>query len=186
MSRTIESTLAAEIVKPELNPIFLAKIETAGDTVFAWTGIGDLVWNGDTYAGTGIFGGVSSVEETTDGAAAGLVFQLSGIPDDIVATSIGLIRHGKPASLWMGCLDSNGVMVGNPLLIFNGSTDVPELEDGADTATIRLSAESPAIDQRRARVRRYTTEDQKIDYPTDKGFEYVEGLQDRSIPWGKS
>jgi len=186
MSRDIGATLAAEIVKPELNPIFLVKIETSGDTVFAWTGIGDLVWNGDTYLGTGIFGSFDKVEEATDGVAAGLQYALSGIPEDVVSAAVGLIRQGKEATLYFATLDNNGKFVGNKIVVHRGATDVPGLEDGADTATIRLSTESKAIDQQRARIRRYTTEDQKIDDPTDVGFEYVEGLQDRRLPWGRA
>ena len=31
----------------------------------------------------------------------------------------------------------------------------------------------------------YTLEDQKIDYPTDVGFEFIPDLQDKEIIWGK-
>ena len=41
------------------------------------------------------------------------------------------------------------------------------------------------IDLNRSRVRRYTNEDQQIDYPTDVGFEYVQSLQDFEIKWGR-
>lgn len=186
MSRAIETTLATELAKPELAPIMLAEIETAGDTVFAWSGVGYLVWNGKTFKGTGIFGGVAPAEESTDGEANGLVFQLSGVDDDLVSASISLIRHGKPATLWLGCLDSNGALVGTPVVVFRGFTDVPVLQDDGATSTLQLTAETKAIDQQRPRVRRYTTEDQAIDHPGDRGFEYVEGLQDRQIPWGRS
>lgn len=186
MSRTIGAALTAELAKAELNPIFLAKIETDTGTVFAWTGIGDLVWSGDTYLGTGIFGGFSPVEEATDGAATGIQYGLSGIPADMVSTAVASIRQGKVATLYFATLNDNGVIVGDPIILNKGFTDVPELEDGGDTGTIRLSTESKAIDQQRARIRRYTTEDQKIDDATDVGFEYVEGLQDRRLPWGRS
>jgi hypothetical protein len=36
---------------------------------------------------------------------------------------------------------------------------------------------------RQARVRRYTHEDQQIDAPGDKFFEFIPSLQDAQIPW---
>ena len=35
------------------------------------------------------------------------------------------------------------------------------------------------------RERRYTSEDQKLDHPDDRGFEYVPALQDMPIFWGR-
>ena len=38
----------------------------------------------------------------------------------------------------------------------------------------------------RAKVRRYTAEDQKIDHPTDKGFEFVTSIVQKQIIWGRA
>ena len=35
------------------------------------------------------------------------------------------------------------------------------------------------------RVRRYTAEDQKIDYPNDKGLEFVAEMAEKEIVWGR-
>ena len=53
----------------------------------------------------------------------------------------------------------------------------PGLGHGA-RAVVRL------IDLDRSRARRFTSEDQKIDYPDDKGLEMVASLQDTVIIWG--
>ena len=58
------------------------------------------------------------------------------------------------------------------------------ISDGGDTATIKLTAESRLIDLDRSRERRFTSEDQKIEFPDDKGLEYVDDLQDKEIVWG--
>ena len=62
--------------------------------------------------------------------------------------------------------------------------DVMTIEDAGATATINVSAESRLIDLDRSRTRRFTSEDQKIDYPNDKGLEMVASLQDKQITWG--
>ena len=42
------------------------------------------------------------------------------------------------------------------------------------------------IDLERARVARYTSGYQKSAYPGDLGLDFVEGLQDKEITWGRS
>ena len=37
-----------------------------------------------------------------------------------------------------------------------------------------------------SRQRRYTSEDQKIDYPNDKGLEFVAEIAEKEIVWGRS
>ena len=58
------------------------------------------------------------------------------------------------------------------------------VSEDAESASITLTAESRMIDLNRPRVRRYTPEDQKIDYPNDKGLDYVSSLQEAEISWG--
>ena len=59
------------------------------------------------------------------------------------------------------------------------------IDDGGQTCTISVSAESRLIDLDRTRERRYTSEDQKIDFPNDKGLEFIADLQDKEIIWGR-
>ncbi len=33
--------------------------------------------------------------------------------------------------------------------------------------------------------RKYTLEDQQVDFPSDVGFEFIPDLQDKEITWGK-
>ena len=48
-----------------------------------------------------------------------------------------------------------------------------------------MTAESKLIDLERSRARRYTSEDQKIDYPDDKGLDFIADLQDKAVVWGR-
>ena len=63
--------------------------------------------------------------------------------------------------------------------------DVMTVDDDGATAQISITAESKLIDLERSRARRYTSEDQKIDFPNDKGLEFITGLQDKTIVWGR-
>jgi hypothetical protein len=59
------------------------------------------------------------------------------------------------------------------------------IDEGPETATIAVGAESRLIDLQRPRVRRYTHESQKSRFPNDKGFEFVNDLQDKKFAWGR-
>lgn len=76
-------------------------------------------------------------------------------------------------------------LLGDPILLFDGRLDTGTIEDGGDRSAIILSYESRLIDLERARERRYTDEDQRIDYPEDAGFAYVAALQDQVFTWGR-
>ena len=47
-----------------------------------------------------------------------------------------------------------------------------------------VTAESRLIDLDVTRERRYTDADQKIDFPDDKGLEFIADIQDKEIIWG--
>lgn len=186
MARDVDAALAAAMQLGAVQPVLLIEIGTsdADNPVRAWNGIGDLIWNGDTYTGTGVMGRISTLEEAVLPEARGVTFELSGVPQDLLALALGDMRQGRPARIWVGAVDQTGAMVGDPYLLFEGLTDVPEIEDTADTVALRITAESLMIDLKRPRVRRFTPEDQRLSDADDLGFDYVAGLQDATLEWG--
>ena len=60
------------------------------------------------------------------------------------------------------------------------------IRDRAGTySTISIAVENKLVAFERSKVRRYTAEDQKIDHPTDKGFEFVTSIVQKEIIWGR-
>jgi hypothetical protein len=76
-------------------------------------------------------------------------------------------------------------LIEDPVLIFSGRADRPEITPDPAGASVGVNYESRFIDAARRRERRYTPEDQKIDYPADLGFDYVASLQDTVFTWGR-
>ena len=187
MARDLTASMESAVIADVVRPILIAEIQTASGYVRVWNGVGDLSWNSQTWQGVGTFGGVSPVQETTELQATGVNFQLSGIPSALISTALADIRWGRSATLWIGAFNtSTGALIADPYQIFSGLTDVPAIEEGADTATISISAESRLIDLDRPRVRRYTHEDQQLVDATDLGFEYVPYFQAAEVTWGRS
>jgi hypothetical protein len=60
------------------------------------------------------------------------------------------------------------------------------ISEESSTATISVTVENVLIKLERPVVRRFTNEDQKSRFPSDKGLEYVASLQDKEIFWGRT
>jgi hypothetical protein len=60
-----------------------------------------------------------------------------------------------------------------------------DIDEGPETSTIAMSIESRLIDLERPRIFRFSDQNQKTRYPTDKGLEFVEDLQDKQFNWGR-
>lgn len=183
MARDLPTGMATAAAATVARPVFIVQLDWPSGTVRAWTGYGDLSWNSQTWLGTGHLGSIADIRESLDGSANGLTLTLSGIPTTEVFRALEEDAQGRPGKVWLALLDGAGALVTDPYLIFDGVIDVSVLEDSGETATISLQLEKELVDTR-TRGRRYTHEDQQMDYPTDRGFEYVAGLAEKEILWG--
>jgi len=165
-------------------PAFFWEGEFNTGTLRLWSGVGPIEWNGHTWSGAGDLAGISPIEETTDVVANGISFSFSGIDPSMIATALGEITQGRPVKLWLGMLQQDGSVIADPSMVFAGRMDVPTIDEGAETSTITLTVESRLVALNTPRIRRWTPEDQKLRDPTDKGFEYINGLQEAEIVWG--
>jgi hypothetical protein len=168
-------------------PCLLVEIETATQWLRVWSGLGDLAYDSNIYVGVGALGSVSAPEETTDLKSTGVVFTMTGIQPALLEQSISAIRHNLPARLRFGCSDlETGLLIADPVLLFEGTCAVPSTDENGETCTISLSAENIMASLNRAREIRYTPEDQANRDDGDKGFGFAALLQDKSIVWGRS
>ena len=80
---------------------------------------------------------------------------------------------------------SNDFVLFQPFTLFDGQMDKMNIQDSGDTANVTITCESKLISLQNPKIRRYTLEDQKLDFPNDKGFEFIPSLQDKVITWGR-
>ena len=190
MPRTLTAAVLSEITQTLVYPILIAEVETFNrstgqiEIIRAWTGFGDLVFSGNTFKGVGEFAGVDQVEEEGgEVKAVSIVFRLSGVPGSLISLALGNEYMNRPAKLWLGFMTAAGALIADPSLVFSGRNSDMAIDNGPETATIILRAESRLADLKRARVRRYTDEDQKQLFPGDKGLEFVAAIQNKEIVW---
>lgn len=187
-NRGLTANVVTEVTKTGADviyPIFAGKFEFGSGDVRLWEGIGDLTLAGEVYTGASDLVGVSEILETDRVEAAGIKVTLSGVPSSLLAIALDEDYQERAATIWVGFLDSAGAIVADEVVLFAGRMDVMAIREGADTSTIEVALESYLIDGDRARERHLTPEDQKLDYPSDTGFDQVASLQDAQVIWGK-
>ena len=184
MSRSVTSAVNTIFESNSVSPFMAIDLAFDGGNFLAWTGYGNITFDSTTYVGAGDFLSVSPVKENSEVQANGIDITLSGIPSDLISSALNETYQGRSCKLFLGALDSSNAVVSDPYLLFSGRMDLMSIDDSGDTANINVTAESRLIDLDRTRERRYTSEDQKIDFPNDKGLEFITDLQDKEIVWG--
>ena len=183
MSRSLTTAFNNQLTSSELQPFLAVELAFDGGTFYSWTGYGNITFGGNTYVGAGDVIQVSPAQETSEIKANGVAITLSGIPTESLSSALSEAYQGRDATIYFGVLQNQAV-VSDPYAIFKGKMDLMTIKDNGEIATITVTAESKLIDLDRSRERRYTSEDLKIDFPDDKGLEYIDDLQDKEIVWG--
>ena len=144
----------------------------------------NFTWNGHSWIGVGKLGTISELEEGTDLQMYGCTLTLSGLESSLIASCFGTGYAGRPATIWMGLLDSDYQIIPDPIVVFKGIMDTMPIKLGAEAA-IQLTIESKLVNWERPYGRRYNNEDQQSEYSTDKGFEFVAQMVEKEIFWGR-
>ena len=114
--------------------------------------------------------------------AKGATLSMSGIPSSFLSLALQEPYQGRECRIYFGVTSDPSDYVE----VFSGELDQMNIEEQADTANISVTAENVLIKLERPVVRRFTNEDQKSRFPSDRGLEYVASLQDKEIFWGRT
>lgn len=186
MARSLESAMSTAVAADLVRPIFLCQLAFPSGNVNLWSGIGDLTVDSVDYVGAGTLLGVSDISESSDVQANGIRVSLSGIASSIITKARDEDYQGRELKILLGAMDSSNSVIDDPVVVFSGFMDTMTINDAGETAVISVTAENRLIEFEKTRVRRYTAEDQKIDYPNDKGLEFVAEMAEKEIIWGRN
>ena len=207
MSRDLSAITIESLEEGVVYPFFATELRFSSNIVRMWTGQGILVLeDGTEWIGLGQLLDISSIEETSEMAVKGASISLSGIPSELLSLALSEPYQGRVAKIYFGTFQQGSILqeTANYILLegggrinlesmshgfnelFSGYMDQMNIEEGGDTSTIQMAVENKLIDLERARVARFTSGYQKSIYPNDKGLDFVEDLQYKKIPWGRS
>ena len=182
MSRDLQTSVSNALDDEVVYPFFSVDLNFLTQSLYFWTGYGELEIDGTTYLGAGHLLQISSIEETSEIAARGATLTLSGIPSETLSLALSEPYQGRLCKIYFGFTSAPA----DRAEIFSGYMDQMNIDEGADTSSIQLQVENKLIDLERQRVSRYTSAYQKSKYPGDLGLDFVESLQDKQVVWGRS
>ena len=206
MSRDISALVKEELSEPLLEPFFAVELDLDDEPLYMWTGYGSLTIGDKTYLGVGGLLNISSVTETTEMDAKGATLSLTGIPSSFLSLALQEPYQGRECRIFFAIVinqrllqESGGLIFtesGDIVItevsgiqlteVFSGELDQMNIQEDVESAVISVTAENVLIRLERPVVRRFTNEDQKSRFPNDRGLEFVAGLQDKDILWGRT
>lgn len=205
MSRNLSTGVSDALEDDVIYPFTAVELQfDGGNVVRLWTGVGTLVFEGQSWTGAGELLDVSSIEETTDISAKGATLTLSGVPSSILSLALSEPYQGRVGKIYLGLFKTafllkesaafilleggdriNLETQDTPLTeVFSGFMDRMTIDEQAESSTIGLSLENKLVTLERPRIARYSHEFQRTIDSTDKGLEYVESLQLKEFVWG--
>ena len=185
MSRVLSNAMKEMAVAKVVRPIFLVRMVFDSSQLNIWSGVGDISFDSVTYTGLGDLLSISDIKETSDISATGINVSLSGVKSSLIAIAKDQEYQGRELTVRLGAFNESGSLIADPVIIFSGFMDTMTIAEAGTYSTISIAVENKLVAFERSKVRRYTAEDQKIDHPTDKGFEFVTSIVQKQIIWGR-
>lgn len=184
MTRSLTTAAENASLDEVIRPLILIDLDFSSGHVRLNSTPYSITYASNVYQGGAKLGEITPVEETSDIQAQSIALKLYAIPRDVVSLALAEQYQGRSATMYLGMMDEAWSLIANPVIIFAGRMDVMTISLGM-TASVTLTIESRFADWERPRIRRYTSEDQALDYVGDKFFDYVPSMVDKTIKWGK-
>ena len=183
MTRGLTTAVANAVAAETVLRTCCAELDFASGFVRLCGAPADVTFLGRTFLAVGALGGVSQVQESGELRSYGITLTLAGVPRDAVAIAMGEHYQGRSGTVWEVVLDATTHLPrADPIVVFRGRMDQMVVKLG-ETATIGVTMTNRLADWDRPRLRRYTDEDQKREYPGDEGFRFVSKTAEKEIVW---
>ncbi len=203
MARDLDSDVQAAALASPKNIAVLMEADFDDASIRLFGGYGTMTIDGVDYIGDGQLLSIDPAQETSEVQATSATVQLSGVQEADIAVTLTENYQGRPCRLKLAFFNTGHSgeftsefssefdvsagdgdemsLIGSPVTVFSGRMDVMTVSDDPNNPVITMTAESEFIRMAVARQRNRTHEDQQIDYPGDKGLEFVAAMQNKTI-----
>jgi hypothetical protein len=187
MTRTVTGAVDYAIVQDHVEGCHLVEIYLASGTVYVTDCPHNLLWNSNTYIGVGAMGMIKHAAETDQIEATPLRFTLAGPISAFLSIAVNEKVLNRDVRVYVAFF-LNGVIYNDPVLEWRGRGDIMHVVDndsdleGGDSV-ITFTAESRYAAMLRPKKRVHNNEDQQIDHPGDRFYEFQAALVDRELVW---
>ena len=114
-----------------------------------------------------------SSSESSDLAVNGIDITLSGVEQTYVAIFLTNNYIDVPVKLYRAVLNSADVVIGDPILVFDGLITSFAIEDTEDSSEISITTASHWADFEKLNGRKTNHNSQVLHFPNDEGFEFA-------------
>lgn len=179
LTGTVEAAAAAEVGARTL----AVELLFGSGPMRVVAGASDISIGGSLFTAIGSLGGMSAVQEGRELRSYAVTLTLAGVPRDAVSLALNEAFQNRPGTIWAVQLDAaTWTVLADPVVIFKGRIDQMNIQMG-ETATVKLALRDQLRDWERARVRRYTDQDQQSRFPGDTGLRWVTATVERQLTW---
>lgn len=135
------------------------------------------------YLGVGGISSISGSEESIELKSTKINATINGLDSTYIALVLAENYYGRDATLGLATLDSNYVIIGEPVILFKGFMSILTI-NSQEKFSVDVEIESILADWERPRIKRYNTGTQELIDGTDKGFDNVADNITKEIVWG--
>ena len=180
MTRTIPAAIQTALAAGNVEVFTAVEFLFDSGPLRLWTGTGSRTINGQTYQGAGSLLAINEIVEVNDLSAKSATVALSGLSPEIISYALGESYQNRIARIYFGVASVSPVVT-----LFSGFIDTMEISDSGETCVVTVTIESKLIELEKTVGRRYTQASHQTQYPGDTFFNYVAGLADRTILFGR-
>ena len=183
MTRLIDSATIAELAKDDFNLATLIRFDFSS-VVYLTDWDRDISALSATWNSSPHFLGVGDVKETSDLRVNTVDITLSGVEQSYVSLFLSQNYIDVPARIYRAVLDDNDVVIGSPILVFNGVITNYDIQDSKSESTVTVQIASHWKDFEKENGRKTNDNSQKIYFPNDEGFEFA-AKTIKDLKWGR-
>jgi hypothetical protein len=162
----------------------LVYLDWPGGAVRAWTGVGSVTWNAQTWLGVGNLGSIDKIVDSVDRADIGVDLSFNYLDDTLRNAIIATDPVGRAASVYLAAVNAAAGTITDAYEIFAGFMDRVEIEDAGSSGRIVVRLASELARLNRPTYYQLTHAHQQALFPGDLGMEFAPRM-DEPIMWGR-
>lgn len=152
--------------------------------LYVTTARDSITYGAKTYLG----GRQTAIDAIRDqgGQIEGLAFQLSGVPNDMLAIALAEPIQGKAVRVYTALMDPDTLAILDFVQAWSGTLDQMPISQAAASSTITVTAEHRGIAFARPKGYRYSDSDQQLLYPGDLALQFITAQATHADVWPAS
>lgn len=182
MSRSLSSSVLAELSASNVRWMFMVDLQLDSGSLAFNGSLTNYVHFGKTFYAAGHLGSVGQVTEGTSLDPSSCPITITGIDASVLTKVLNEDILNRRGIVYIAILDEQNQIIGDPFIYFDGIMQTPSVSYGS-TSSISINLVDRLAVWNRKKTQLLTNEEQLKHHPTDKGFEYVNGIAKQEIVW---